>query len=105
MNLNKLVIALIASMLFLSACGTSESKTKADNDVLITDNHSSDLDSVSSDKDSIVTSDKDSVVTAVNAGASIVVQGTYIEKQVEKDNGSELERIIKGLKEAGAKRV
>jgi len=49
--------------------------------------------------------DKESVVTAVNAGASIVVQGTYIEKQVLKDNGAGLEKIVKALKEAGAKRV
>jgi phosphoglycerol geranylgeranyltransferase len=48
---------------------------------------------------------KKSVVTAVNAGASIVVQGTYIEKQVQKDNGAGLAKIVKGLKEAGAKRV
>jgi len=49
--------------------------------------------------------DKESVVNAVNAGASIVVQGTYIEKQVQKDNGEGLMKIVKGLKEAGAKRV
>ncbi|MGY5872417.1 MAG: geranylgeranylglyceryl/heptaprenylglyceryl phosphate synthase [Candidatus Thorarchaeota archaeon] len=49
--------------------------------------------------------DKESVVNAVNAGASIVVQGTYIEKHVQKDKGESLKKIIKGLKEAGAKRV
>ncbi len=49
--------------------------------------------------------DKESVVTAVNAGASIVVQGTYIEKHVQKDNGAGLAKIVKGLKEAGAKSV
>ncbi|MHA1137021.1 MAG: geranylgeranylglyceryl/heptaprenylglyceryl phosphate synthase [Candidatus Thorarchaeota archaeon] len=49
--------------------------------------------------------DKESVVNAVNAGASIVVQGTYIEKQVQQDNGEGLKKIVQGLKEAGAKRV
>jgi len=49
--------------------------------------------------------DKASVVNAVNAGASIVVQGTYIEKQVQHDKGKGLKEIIQGLKEAGAKRV
>ncbi len=49
--------------------------------------------------------DAKSVVSAVEAGASIVVQGTYIEKQVQKDKGKGLEVIIKALKEAGAKRV
>ena len=49
--------------------------------------------------------DEKSVVTAVESGASIVVQGTYLEKHVQKDGGAELAKIIKGLKEAGAKRV
>jgi heptaprenylglyceryl phosphate synthase len=49
--------------------------------------------------------DEKSVVTAVEAGASIVVQGTYIEKHAQKDGGEELARIVKGLKAAGAKRV
>ena len=49
--------------------------------------------------------DAKSVVSAVDAGASIVVQGTYIEKQVQKDKGKGLAVIIKALKEAGAKRV
>jgi len=45
------------------------------------------------------------VVGAVDAGASIVVQGTYLEKQVQKDKGEGLKKIITALKEAGAKRV
>ncbi len=49
--------------------------------------------------------DMESVVTAVKAGASIVVQGTYIEKNVQKDKGEGLKKIVQGLKEAGAKRV
>ncbi len=49
--------------------------------------------------------DAESVVSAVQAGAKIVVQGTYVEKQVQKDNGSGLAKIIKALKEEGAKRV
>jgi phosphoglycerol geranylgeranyltransferase len=49
--------------------------------------------------------DEKSVVTAVEAGASIVVQGTYLEKHVQKDGGEGLTKIIKGLKKAGAKRV
>jgi phosphoglycerol geranylgeranyltransferase len=49
--------------------------------------------------------DEQSVVAAVDAGASIVVQGTYLEKQVMKDDGEGLAKIIKGLKKAGAKRV
>ena len=44
-------------------------------------------------------------MNAVDAGASIVVQGTYIEKRVQQDKGEGLKKIIKGLKEAGAKRV
>ncbi len=49
--------------------------------------------------------DEKSVVAAIEAGASIVVQGTYLEKHVQGDQGAELARIIKGLKKAGAKRV
>ncbi|MBN2229585.1 MAG: geranylgeranylglyceryl/heptaprenylglyceryl phosphate synthase [Candidatus Thorarchaeota archaeon] len=49
--------------------------------------------------------DAESVVRAVDAGASIVVQGTYLEKNVKKDKGEGLAKIIKSLKEAGAKRV
>ena len=49
--------------------------------------------------------DAESVVRAVEAGASIVVQGTYIEKEVQKDKGEGLAKIVKALKEAGAKRV
>jgi phosphoglycerol geranylgeranyltransferase len=49
--------------------------------------------------------DAKSVVNAVEAGASIVVQGTYLEKHVQSDNGAELTKIVKALKEAGAKRV
>lgn len=49
--------------------------------------------------------DAKSVVSAVDAGASIVVQGTYLEKNVQRDNGAELALIVKALKEAGAKRV
>ncbi|MHA2177323.1 MAG: phosphoglycerol geranylgeranyltransferase [Candidatus Thorarchaeota archaeon] len=49
--------------------------------------------------------DEKSVVTAVEAGASIVVQGTYLEKHIQKDGGEGLSKIVKGLKKAGAKRV
>ncbi|MEM4734951.1 MAG: geranylgeranylglyceryl/heptaprenylglyceryl phosphate synthase [Candidatus Thorarchaeota archaeon] len=49
--------------------------------------------------------DRDSVVGAVDAGASIVVQGTYVEEQVLNDGGEGLKEIIRGLKQAGAKRV
>ncbi len=49
--------------------------------------------------------DANSVVSAVEAGASIVVQGTYLEKRVQSDSGAELTLIVKALKEAGAKRV
>ncbi len=49
--------------------------------------------------------DEKSVVAAIEAGASIVVQGTYLEKHVQVDEGAELTKIIKGLKKAGAKRV
>ena len=49
--------------------------------------------------------DEKSVVTAVEAGASIVVQGTYLERHVRNDGGEGLAKIVKGLKKAGAKRV
>ena len=44
-------------------------------------------------------------MTAVEAGASIVVQGTYLEKHARNDGGEGLAKIVKGLKKAGAKRV
>jgi phosphoglycerol geranylgeranyltransferase len=47
----------------------------------------------------------ESVVGAVEAGASIVVQGTYIEKHVQADSGAGLKRIIEALKAAGAKKL
>ncbi len=49
--------------------------------------------------------DRESVVRAVEAGASIVVQGTYVEEHAQSDNGRELKEIIRALKVAGAKRV
>ena len=49
--------------------------------------------------------DSKSVTNAVNAGASIVVQGTYLEKNVLEDKGAGLKDIVKALKKAGAKRV
>ncbi|MHA2378633.1 MAG: phosphoglycerol geranylgeranyltransferase [Candidatus Thorarchaeota archaeon] len=49
--------------------------------------------------------DAKSVVSGVEAGASIVVQGTYLEKNVQKDKGEGLKKIVKALKEAGSKRV
>ncbi len=49
--------------------------------------------------------DADSVVRAVEAGASIVVQGTYVERTVPEDGGKGLSRIVRALKDAGAKRV
>ncbi len=49
--------------------------------------------------------DIQSVIGAVEAGAHIVVQGTYVEKQAQKDNGTGLAKIVKALKESGAKRV
>jgi phosphoglycerol geranylgeranyltransferase len=49
--------------------------------------------------------DAESVVRGVEAGASIVVQGTYLEKYIQKDKGEGLQKIVKALKEAGAKRV
>jgi len=48
---------------------------------------------------------REDVVRGVEAGASIVVQGTYVENHVLEDNGEDLKKIITGLKEAGAKRV
>ncbi len=45
------------------------------------------------------------VAGAIDSGASIVVQGTYIEEQVPKDDGKGLTEIIKALKDAGSKRV
>jgi len=47
----------------------------------------------------------DDVVKGVESGASIVVQGTYIEKQVQADKGGELKKIIKALKSAGSNRI
>ncbi|MFX1415675.1 MAG: geranylgeranylglyceryl/heptaprenylglyceryl phosphate synthase [Promethearchaeota archaeon] len=49
--------------------------------------------------------DAESVVRAVEAGASIVVQGTYLEKNVQNDKGAGLKKIVKALKDAGSKRV
>ncbi|NHI82994.1 MAG: geranylgeranylglyceryl/heptaprenylglyceryl phosphate synthase [Candidatus Thorarchaeota archaeon] len=49
--------------------------------------------------------DAKSVVRGVESGASIIVQGTYIEKHVQKDNGAGLKRIVEALKAAGAKKV
>ena len=49
--------------------------------------------------------DEKSVVGAIEAGASIVVQGTYLEKQIKKDDGAGLRKIIQGLKKAGSKRI
>jgi len=49
--------------------------------------------------------DAKSVTNAINAGASIVVQGTYLEKNVLEDKGAGLKNIVKALKRAGAKRV
>jgi phosphoglycerol geranylgeranyltransferase len=49
--------------------------------------------------------DAESVVRGVEAGASIVVQGTYLEKNVQKDKGAGLKKIVKALKDAGSKRV
>jgi phosphoglycerol geranylgeranyltransferase len=45
------------------------------------------------------------VVRGVEAGASIVVQGTYVEKHALEDNGAGLKKRVKGLKAAGAKRL
>ncbi|MDF1538831.1 MAG: geranylgeranylglyceryl/heptaprenylglyceryl phosphate synthase [Candidatus Thorarchaeota archaeon] len=45
------------------------------------------------------------VVRGVEAGASIVVQGTYVEKNALADNGEGLKKRVAGLKAAGAKRV
>jgi len=49
--------------------------------------------------------DAKSVTNAVEAGASIVVQGTYLEKNILEDKGAGLKNIVKALKKAGAKRV
>jgi phosphoglycerol geranylgeranyltransferase len=49
--------------------------------------------------------DAASVSKAVEAGASIVVQGTYLEKHLIEDKGVGLKKIVKALKDAGAKRV
>ncbi|MHA1652953.1 MAG: geranylgeranylglyceryl/heptaprenylglyceryl phosphate synthase [Candidatus Thorarchaeota archaeon] len=49
--------------------------------------------------------DAASVVRAVEAGASIVVQGTYVENSVQRDGGAGLAKIIEALKKAGSKRV
>ncbi len=49
--------------------------------------------------------DRESVVNAVRAGASIVVQGTYLENHIFEDKGAGLQEIIKGLKEAGAGKI
>jgi len=49
--------------------------------------------------------DAKSVTNAINAGASIVVQGTYLEKNILEDKGAGLKNIVKALKKAGAKRV
>ncbi len=47
----------------------------------------------------------DDVVKGVESGASIVVQGTYIENHIQADKGEELKKIIKSLKSAGSKRI
>ena len=47
----------------------------------------------------------DDVIRGVKAGASIVVQGTYLENHVQADKGAGLKKIIKALKIAGAERV
>jgi phosphoglycerol geranylgeranyltransferase len=49
--------------------------------------------------------DEASVVKGVEAGASIIVQGTYIEDHILKDKGDGLRKIVKALKVAGSKRV
>jgi phosphoglycerol geranylgeranyltransferase len=49
--------------------------------------------------------DAESVVEAVEAGASIVVQGTYLEKHAQNDKGAGLKKIVKALKDAGAKKL
>jgi len=45
------------------------------------------------------------VVRGVEAGASIVVQGTYVEKYALADKGEGLKKRVDGLKATGAKRV
>ncbi|NWF96673.1 MAG: geranylgeranylglyceryl/heptaprenylglyceryl phosphate synthase [Candidatus Thorarchaeota archaeon] len=47
----------------------------------------------------------ESVVGAVEAGASIVVQGTYIEEHALHDRGAGLSEMVRALKRAGSKRV
>lgn len=49
--------------------------------------------------------DEISVVKGVEAGASIIVQGTYLEEHLLKDKGEGLKKIVKALKTAGSKRV
>ncbi|MGY5861034.1 MAG: geranylgeranylglyceryl/heptaprenylglyceryl phosphate synthase [Candidatus Thorarchaeota archaeon] len=49
--------------------------------------------------------DAKSVTNAIKAGASIVVQGTYLENNILDDKGAGLKKIVKALKEASAKRV
>ncbi len=49
--------------------------------------------------------DRESVVNAVKAGASIVVQGTYLEKHILEDKGKGLRNIIEGLKAVGAEKI
>lgn len=45
------------------------------------------------------------VVRGVEAGASIIVQGTYVEKFALKDKGEGLTKRVDALKAAGAKRI
>jgi phosphoglycerol geranylgeranyltransferase len=45
------------------------------------------------------------VVRGVEAGASIVVQGTYLENHLIADKGEGLKKIVKALKVEGAKRL
>jgi len=49
--------------------------------------------------------DEISVVKGVEAGASIIVQGTYLEEHLLKDKGEGLKKIVRALKTAGSKRV
>ena len=49
--------------------------------------------------------DADSVTAAVNAGASIVVQGTYLEKNMGDKDIKGLADIVSALKKAGSKRL
>ena len=41
----------------------------------------------------------------VLAGADIIVQGTFIEENIMRDNGASLEKIIQAIKEAGKKKI